>query len=872
MVIIETKLHIPRIRHDIVARPLLMAKLDKGLDCKATLITAPPGYGKTTTVSEWTRTTTVPAAWVSLDEEDNHWLRFWMHLIAALKKAVAGFDEQAVYRFTSSEDAGESFIAALINRLNRMREPIAIVWDDFHYIEHASILDGMYYLLKRLPAHVHLYMISREQLKPSLPLSKLRMNGELNSIGVEDLRFKLGEAQRFFGNSVDGDLSVLEKKAILKRTEGWITGMRLAGIMFNDRKVHDSPRYSAYHSPRNVISDISGGQRDIADYFFEEVLGNQSELMQKFLLQTSILERLNNQLCAAVTGLANSVELLQELERKNLFIIPLDEHRKWYRYHHLFREYLSQQLDIREREQGRKDDLHSAAGKWLEEHNELQQAAVHYVAGRDYEEVLRLMAGMLPKLTDYERVTLHQWLNQLPDELLFEKPMLYLTNLASLFLSGHAEAAREKFWWAYERLEAASAHPPLSEAKMFRAGLLFLASFKTYLERDFAMSIHYSEQYKQCDPKGTLFVSLGTSSGGHHSNWEIHVMTSSLQTSEQVLKDLLQIWSETENAYFYAHLCIDYGKLLYEWNRLKEAEQYLLQTSEIGRAYGNVSLEVMAVLLLARVYTANGRLEVADALLQSLAEQVDEERYPKFAWKIEQFRVRQKWKQGEAESAKGWLAASELHEEDEIPSSMIEDYDFLACLLAEQQQSKEAVSLIERLLWMARRERRQSDTIRLLTHKSLLLARQGNDVQSLHVLEEALSIAEPAGFIRTFLDEGDPLLKLLSRYAAARQSQHLLQVRNVSLAYVKQLIGLFPIAQVADADGDQQTGAVWELTAKEMEVIQLLRKGLSNKEIAAALSVSLSTVKTHVNNIYRKLQVNNRMLAIQRATQLKLIT
>lgn len=860
MVIIETKLHIPRIRQEVVARPILNAKLDKGLECKATLITAPPGYGKTTTVSEWTRNTAVPVAWVSLDQEDNNWIRFWMHVLAALKKAVANFDEQAIYRFASSEDSEESFIAAFINRLNRMPEPVAIVWDDFHYIENASILNGINYLLKRLPAHVHLYIMSRVQPKPSLQISKLRTSGELNSVDVEDLRFQLEESQQFFNCSVYSDLSVSEKMTILKQTEGWITGMRLAMLLLNREKNHAS-----------MISDISGGQRDIADYFFEEVLDNQSGIMQKFLLQTSILKRMNSQLCAAITGLSNSSELLQELERNNLFIVPLDEHREWYRYHHLFHEYLSTQHEAREREQVRMD-LHSTAGKWLEANHLLQEATVHYIASHNYEEVLRLWEGMLPQLTDYERVTLHKWLNQAPSELLFEKPMLYLTNLASLFLSGHIEAAKEKFWWAFQRLEDASACLPLHETTKFRAGLLFLAAFKAYLERDLELSFRYSEQYIQCDPKGALFISLGTSGGGHHPNWEIHVMTSSLQTSEQVLKDLLQIWSGTENAYFFAHLCIDYGKLLYEWNRLKEAEQYLLQTLEVGRAYGNVSLEVMAVLLLARVYNASDRSEMANAILESLAEQVDTERYPKFAWKIKLFQVRQHWKQGEVERAREWLAASELHVEDEIPSSMIEDYHFYACLLAEQQTPKEAASLIERLLWMSQREGRQSDTIRLLTHKSLLLAKRGNILQSMHVIEEALSLAEPAGFIRTFLDEGEPLLRLLRRYVEARQSQHYLQTRKVSLSYVKQLIGLFPIELTADVGGECNVGAAWSLTAKEMEVMQLLHRGMSNKEIAAALSVSLSTVKTHVNNIYRKLQVNSRILAIQRAAQLKLIT
>lgn len=856
MVVIETKLYIPSVHSELIERPHLKKRLDEGLNCKLTLITAPPGYGKTTILSEWTKDVNVPIAWVSLDQGDTNWVRFWIHLVAALKQAVPAFDARAVQRFVLSDDSGESLIAAMINGMNRLTGQVVIVWDDFHHVDDPSILRGVTYLLQRLPTHVHLFITSRVQL--SLPLSKMRVGGELNVLMVDDLRFGFEESMDFFDCLKGVRLSCEETAAVLERTEGWITGMRLAAISLNGKK------------ERSVIfEEMTGGQREIADYFFEEVLSNHSVIMQQFLLQTSILDRMNGELCEVVTGIENSTAFIQEFELNNLFIVPLDAGQEWYRYHHLFQEFLYTHLKTYYPEQV--ETLHSRAGRWLEENHLLREAMEQYLAGTSYEEALHLSETMLPKLLDYERTTIHKWLNQIPNELLFKTPMLYLTNLASLFLSGHVDVATEKYWWAENQLKEVQCTLSPIEVEEFQSGLLFLVAFRAYLEQDFETSIQYSKEYVQRDPTGSFFVGFGTERSGYHPLWEIHVTVGGLRTADKILSDLLDIWSETENVYFVAHLCIDYGKLLYEWNRLEEAEQYLLRAVEVGKTHGNRSIEVIASLLLLRVYMADSRLEITDRLLRALTEQVDARSHPNLAWKIDWFRAMRNRSQGKVKEAGDWLETSGLRAEDEIPYSLVEEYNLFACLLAEQGKTKEAKDLLEYLLYIARREGRQSDVIRLLLHKSLVLVMQDNIIYGMTTLEEALHLAEPEGYIRTFLDAGEPLMELLGQYVEARQNQHYRQSKKVSLSYVKQLLRLRPIPQEEMVYAISGEESVHKLTNKEMQVLQLMSTGIPNKEIASKLSVSLSTVKTHINNIYRKLQVNNRMTAVQRATRIGLL-
>ena len=855
--IIPTKLHIPHARSEMVERSRLIRRLHEGLERTLTLITAPAGYGKTTLLGEWAKTLENPVAWVSLDQGDNDRMRFWGHTIAALKQADPSFDQQDVLRHATrhaAEDPSDvSLIAALVNGLHRISHTIVLVWDDFHHIKETSILQCVTYLLERLPLHVHLYFASRNY--PSLPLSRLRAENRLIWLDASDLRFVPDETTEFFAKCGGIQLSNEDVATVQKKTEGWAVAMRLAVLSLHE-----------HADPVSLIRKMAGTERDISDYFFDEVLARQSATMQKFLLYTSILDRMKGELCQAVTGIAESHAFLQQLDKESLFLVALDERREWYRYHHLFRQFLTAQLKIREPKQWK--TYHMAAGKWLKENGYPHEAVDHYLAAACYEQALSLVEEMTPELMDKEWTTLCTWLSAIPDSLLFTRPMMLLTKLASQYMSGHVEAATDGYWRTIRRLDEDTDPLPPEEAKTLHAGLAFLAAFRSFMDRDYEYAVQFSKEYVEKHPKGDFFIGFGSDGDGYHPVWDIYVSDDSLRLAEQVLPPLLSIWSETRNVLFVAHLYIDLGKMHYERNRLVDAEKVMRQAYDIGRLYDNRSLATIAALWLARIAAVQGDEETSNHILRELAQQTSKKPNPHLSGKIAWFRAMQGWMHGEEKPVKRWLRKCGLRFHDEIPVSMIKEYDLLVSVLAEQGKFEEAAPLIERLLFMARETGRQSDRIRLLVRKGRLLSLQGKVAECMDVLEEALALAWPEGYIRTFVDEGAPVGQLLDHYIRLRQNQHHRPSHKVPLSYVKRLRRLIP--QVERKAGTPHEGTVVVLTAREQSVLRLMETGMSNKEIALKLNVSLATVKTHINNIYGKLQSKNRLQALERARTLQL--
>ncbi|CAM5785849.1 LuxR C-terminal-related transcriptional regulator [Brevibacillus borstelensis] len=851
--IIATKLHIPRSRSPLVVRSRLTHRLHEGLDRALTLITAPAGYGKTTLLGEWVTTLEKPVAWVSLDQADNDRMRFWAHTIAALKQAYPSFDEQAVLRHAVEDPSGFSLIATLVNGLHRIPQTTVLVWDDFHHIEEASIFKGVTYLLERLPSHVHLYLASRNF--PSLPLSRIRAGNGLNWLDARDLRFSSDETTEFFAKCGGMDMAIEDVAVVQKKTEGWVAAMRLAILSLHE-----------HADPASLVRKMAGTERDISDYFFDEVLSYQSETMQQFLLQTSILDRMTGELCEAVTHIAESDAYLQQLDRESLFLVALDERREWYRYHHLFQQFLKAHL--KRREPRRWQTLHMAAGEWLEANGYPREAVNHYLAATSYEHALSLIEAITPELMANEWTTLCTWLSAIPDSLLFARPMMLLTKLASQYMSGHVEAATVGYWRAVRRLEedTASLHP--SEAETLHAGLAFLTAFRTFLDRDFEYAVQFSKEYVEKQPEGNLFIGFGSDRDGYHPLWDIYVSDDGLRLAEQVVTPLLSIWSGTRNVYFVAHLYIDFGKMQYERNRLVEAEKVMRQAYDIGRTHHNISLMTIAALWLARIAAVQGDEEMADDRLQELAKLASVKANPNLSGKMALFRAMQGWMRGEEKPMRQWLRKSGLRFQDEIPVSMIKEYDLLAAILAEQGKIEEAASLTERLLFVAGETRRQSDYIRLLVRKSRIFFLQGRITECMDVLEEALALAWPEGYIRTFVDEGNAFGQILDRYIRLRQNQHRRPSHKVPLSYVKRLLRLFPPLEKEASIPPERTAVA--LTAKEQCVLRLMGTGMSNKEIALKLNVSLATIKTHINNIYGKLQTNNRLQALERARTLQL--
>jgi LuxR family maltose regulon positive regulatory protein len=851
--IISTKLHPPRTRSSLIPRPRLAKRLAGGLNCELTLVTAPPGYGKTALLSQWAAGAAERIAWISLDARDNDPMRFWMHNFTALEQAVLAFDVMNAMDLTG-DPSGDSLLAMLINGLNRLAEPVIFIWDDFHYIENRSILLGVSYLVDRLPPHVHIFMTCRTT--PSLPLSRWRAQEKLNELDVSDLRFTLDEAEQFFRLSGGLSLSPEQCAAVLDRTEGWIAGMRLAAMSL-----------SRADDPAAAIQNITGRRRDFAGYFFEEVLSAQPRERAQFLLNTSILQRMNAGLCEAVTGLADCAGLLRELEQANPFLVPLDEEGYWYRYHHLFQQFLHMQLETRHPESV--GSLHAAAGRWLREHGFREEAVAHFLASAHYETAMELIEEISPQLMKSRWGTLHQWLDELPVEMLFQRPGLFMMYLASLYLSGRVGQATDMYWWAASRLENEKDSLSRETLQYYKAGLNFLIAARSFLERDFESSVEYWEKYTASDPEGGFITGFGMDSNGYHPMWDISVVSAGLARAQRILHKLLQIWSGKQNIPLVIHFMIEYGKLLYEWNRLEEAETCMQEAWKLGKEQEISALAFTASLWLSRIYTAMGRHYLADYYLQAAEEW--RKGSPSLSARLEWYRALYHRMRGNSQEATAWLERCGLRPEDEIPRAMLDEYDLFACLLAEQGRENEALTLTERLLDLARRDQLQNVMIRLTLHKSLLLQRRGLLTSSLDALEESLSLAESEGYIRTFAEEGEPAVRLLTAYLHSRQHKHRRSVKPVTLAYVKKLLQQMADERNGRKDSAENWGAeklqVPQLTPQEMAVLRWIAAGYSNKAIAEELNISLSTVKTHIRNLYSKLGAGNRVQAIQRAKQ-----
>lgn len=862
LMIIETKLNVPTTKGITISRPHLFQRLDEGLNTKLTIITSPAGYGKSTLLSKWSSQVNHPNVWISLDENDNNPFRFWTHTIESLKQCCSVFNDKSAAYYLDADPSGNTLVATLINQLSRLSEKVVLIWDDFHIIENDSILSCVNYLLDSLPKHVHVYMSSRYQ--PLLSLSRLRIEGNLIEIGVKQLQFGLEESKVFFEECTDIKLSTEENLTILNKTEGWIAGMRLIALSMNASSQRGNQM-------TDLLDTTTGKHRTFTQYFFDEVFTRLSEEIQSFLLKTSILDRMNAALCEAITNLPNGMRTLQRLENENLFLVSLDNDREWFRYHHLFQEYLQKQIEIEYPNE--LNLLHFSAGQWLENNGFVEEALTHYIAGEKYEEALNLLEKIIPSLSGYEKVNLYEWLNKIPDYLLFKRPMLFLTNIASLFLSGYMEDAERRHWWAINELQQTTMSLTTNQAEIFKVGLDFLVAYRTFLKRDFESFIIYSRNYVANKLEGNILVNFGTDRDGHHSIWDVYLSDGNLKKAEEILPVLIDIWSQTQNKPFYAHLCIDYAKVLYEKNCLEDALHYVREALVLCNELGNVGLYVKASLMMAQIDFTQNRIDMFDMRIIKLTEYVKSKKRLALMGIIEEFSVQTALRQGNNKVVSDWFLKNKVNSSDEISTSMMNTYYLLTRILVVQDKSDEAMELLNKLLYLAEDNGMHQDVIRFTIYKSLLYVKQNKIEKGIRSLDDSLILTKFEGHIRTFLDFGVELEKLLGKYVQSNRDNYY-NINKDNLLFANQLLEQFTRARRKGSivPFEMKIDRVKDLlTNKECSVLKLIQQGYSNKAIAEELDISLSTVKTHINNMYRKLDVNNRISALKKGVEMKLL-
>lgn len=870
LTLLTQKLFLPALPARRVARPALLERLNGGLSGgrAVTLISAPAGYGKSTLAAEWIAQAGRPAAWLSLDASDDSPRHFFAYFIAALQRV----DPSLGAELGSALAAGQMppapvLIAHLVNDLTALKTPFLCVLDDFQSIQEPEILAILQGLLAHQPASLHLVLVTRED--PALPLARLRASNQLTEIRAAELRFDEGEVRRFLRESMGVELSAPDLARLAEQTEGWIAGLQLAALSLQGRA-----------DPSAFIQNLSGSHRFILGYLTEEVLTVQPPPVQTFLLQTSILSRLTGDLCDAVTGQTGSAALLEELLAANLFLVPLDDEGRWYRYHHLFAELLRHQLQRTQPEM--LPGLHRRAGDWYASHDRPAEAIEHSLAGGDFAASVDLIETHGWKLLNHGYARrMEGWIDSLPAQWRNPSPRTNLDFAWMHLLRGQIDEIPP--YLAQAQAALAEREPDAPTVRALRAESLALQANLLQVQGRLTESVEVASaalELTTADNQrviGLASLALGAACRQIAPYTEaVAVLQRAIQaaqsTDDLVTEMLAFAHLSTLTLQFgrlrlLAHICAPYrarmerqdapplpvvdsvhialGALHYWWNRLDEAHHYLTQAVQTSALSGHTSSAITTRLYLSMVAQARGDLMEAERLVQEavglLAEGAP-------AWVQLQVVVCQAelcLSQGERAEAETLLRSTGIGPDSEVNRRTDRAHLAWLRLLATRERAA-AIGYARRILASAVAEERHGATLRCLLITAPLL----EEAEGKSWLAQAVALAGPEGNVRVFVDEGDALLPLLKRSGQT------------------ELLAHFGANGQAPPD---QTGLMEPLSERELEVLGLLGRGLKYAEIAEELVVSLNTVRFHVKSIYGKLGVNRQVHAVEQARKLGLI-
>ncbi len=914
--LLQTKLYVPPSRPNIVSRPRLIERLNQGLQHghKLTLISAPAGFGKTTLVTEWIQQLK-NVAWLSLDESDNDLARFFTYLIAALQKVdkSIGIDIRAALRAPQPPPV-ENLLTMLVNEITAISDDHAtgsghrfiLVLEDYHLIKTQPIHEALAFLLDHLPPQMHLVITSRDD--PFLHLSRLRVRDQMTEIRAKQLRFSFQETTAFLNQVMGLGLPDDDVAALETRTEGWIAGLHLAALSMQE-----------HEDATTFISAFAGDDRYVGDYLIDEVLAQRPQGTREFLLQTSVLDRMTGPLCDAVTGQKGGQKMLQRLDQANLFIVPLDNRRRWYRYHHMFADLLCQRLEESTYPQEIKT-LHLRASQWYEENDFFVEAVEHALAAKDYENAIHLIELSLQEMFRHSQLNiLLGWWAQLPHELVILHPALCISSSWAWVATGQPEEAERCLQITEQALGAKmdelfvdggggqiSSPESLSglvDVAIIRAqlaigrgeigeALRLTGLVLPYLEDDdqpflynppmdlrnlvfFIMGIAHKLRGELREAGKALLdaaelayerrnVHLVSTAYGHLAT--VQALQGQLRQAESTCRRGLQLVQEIARQRSpISSLCqAELGIVLYEQNDLEAAQYHLQEAIAVARPWGHWEGFLPGYTGLAQLRAAQGEWDEAFAALDELAE-LGQSNPEAVIPTVESFKARLWAAQGNVEAAGLWAETSGIHVDGELSYPREEESIVLARVLMAQKRWDAAARLIGRLLEVTESGERWGRVIELLILQALVLGAQDRPDAALEPLARALTLAEPQGYVRIFVDEGEPMAQLLYRAAA----------HGITPGYTGELLAAFQnleSAPVVESEvREPKSGIIEPLSARELEVLDCLTEGLSNREIAQRLTISLTTVKTHTRNIYRKLDVHSRSQAVAKGKALGIV-
>ena len=851
----------------MVLRQRLTEKLNAGLDGKLILVSAPAGSGKTTLVAEWLDSLTdgVKFTWLSLDEGDNDPYRFIMYLIAALRQISTGIGKSVEPLIRSPQPPpGDVIITALVNEIAVIPQPFLLILDDFHVLHSAPIFQQMNFLLEHQPPQMHLVVVTRED--PPLPLPRLRARGQMTEIRQNDLRFTLEECAEFLIHVMGLSLPPDDIASLERRTEGWIAGLQLAALSMRGRNDLSS-----------FIEAFTGSSHFVLDYLVEEVFNHQPDDVRDFLLKTSVLERLCGPLCDAVAGRTDSRSLLEKLEHANLFIIPLDQACTWYRYHHLFADLLHQRLlntkTIFEPE------LHVLASQWLENDGFLPEAIRHSLAARDWDRAARLIGEQSTAMMRRgELVTLIGWLRSLPEDVIKTKPSLCRDCGWALMLTGQLDSAAIYLDCAEQALQGDQ-----NQIGQIMVAQAYLARVRGDYPRAIALSQKAMEFVTKNDVlhRGLVTFTLGFSlfgsgriaeaepvlleasetaraSGNDYTRQTALGLLGAIKKNQGKLRAAAdycqQALNEAHGSPTAAQVWVFLAAIFYEWNDLDAALDHLARAFKAVRQIGNVAILPEAHQIMTHIHLARGDNASALNQLNEFHELIQGMNSPPARAMVAALHAEVALSQGDVSSAGHWVSkmTEELH-----PSTFGTLYGLTKARLSLAEGKRaEAAKLFADVYDSG--AQMGLTALMISVHGWQALAAEDPN-EAIRFLQDALKMGQPESFIRTFVDKGEPMRLLLERMKSEGGKLK---------EYVLTLLSAFGEEKVGDS---KKQPLVEAMSERELEILRLMADGLSNREIAERLVITVGTTKSHVHNVLEKLGCGSRTQAVAKARELGLL-
>lgn len=923
--LLTMKLLIPPLPSTLVKRPLLVERLHEGISRPLTLLSAPAGYGKTTLLSEWHNSTPgedYRLAWVALDRADNDPVRFWSYVISSLDILHPGLGNNAMGLLNSSPPVPiESVLVTLLNALSgtfssgAVQQKIALVLDDYHMIQTDSIHHAITFLLDYLPSHVHLIITTR--VDPPLSLARFRARGQSSELRTSEFRFTSDEAEIFLNQAMKLGLSEQDTSELEAHTEGWIAGLQLAALSIRSQRDTSS-----------VVEGFTGRHHFISDFFIEEVLERQTKDVQNFLLQTSILQRLSAELCDAVVGREGSQVMLEQIEAANLFLIPLDTKRHWYRYHALFgdalRTYLKHEYSARFVQ-----ELHRRAAAWYDSHDFFYDAIEHALTGTDMEQAAHFIErAARAAWMRGEWISLLGWLEQLPERVMQRHPRLYLFSAWALIAASRVREAEQRLVeaeavlskQAYSPNEGAASNATQLHMDML-AELLTLRATVARLQEDASLTIAYSQQALEfVSPDDAILRSIIALNLGHAYRLRGDVKAAMQALQESILRGrftqnihtvllamsslaeiqiaaglLHQAYEQLEQAIQFARehesqhaplvylIFMQMGEIHYEWNELEGAAHHLRQGLKLGDELGpqNRTLArylVRGHLALANTIYAQGKVTEAQGHLMQASVLMQQNQLDYLSAQVAATHLRLWSLPGSTGAVSQWAAECDFRIQDTPEANREREYLTFMRLLIRQGRLEGVQELLERLQQSARIGGRQGRLIEIFMLQALAYQAQNQTMQALLHIQQALALAEPEGYFRLFVDEGTMMETLLSKLMEMQRQRKLSLQEQFSWTYVKRL--LTELSQVKQqffqpegevSHVETKNRVIQLLSKRELEILCKIAHGLSNQAIADEMVIELSTVKSHLKNIYRKLNVESRTQAVALARELELL-